>query len=386
MVVLLIILAIAGVIFFIINKANSSGPRNIYDEPEEKPKKSLTDFIKTDKHEKSEKSENSASGASENESEKKDLLSKIKTPSIGSKKPVVEEKKEAKKREPIKVSNLVRVLVVDDDVESRLRIERIAKDTGAEVVTCENGIQCLEKVKTLKYDVIFIARSMLGMDGVQTVRNMNRLEDCPSKNAAKIVVVERDSVEPWIFFDNAGFKDMMRKPAGDYVIWNSIAENIASELMKSEEPQLKEIREMAKSESELSNIGLVFSEAMNNFKFELEDFKEKAIEFCDEYDELSGSVMDNLYDGVNEEEGGPHSREYMNQVRTLREEARKLGLIHLSDIFDDHVNMAKDGHMDIAESSWRNLELEWEAAVSGLNHWLGRKDTISNATAILTDK
>jgi hypothetical protein len=55
-------------------------------------------------------------------------------------------------------------------------------------------------------------------------------------------------------------------------------------------------------------------------------------------------------------------------------------------MFDDHVNMAKNDDMEIAEASWRTLELEWEGVVAGLGKWLGKTDLISGATAVLSDK
>ena len=74
----------------------------------------------------------------------------------------------------------------------------------------------------------------------------------------------------------------------------------------------------------------------------------------------------------------------MDGVRKLRETSRKLGAIYLADCFDDHVNMAKDDSLDVAEINWRTLVAEWENVVSGFADWLGKSSVQLGSTDILT--
>jgi hypothetical protein len=76
----------------------------------------------------------------------------------------------------------------------------------------------------------------------------------------------------------------------------------------------------------------------------------------------------------------------MDKARELRNASEKIGALYLADMFDDHVNMAKNDDMEIAEASWRTLELEWEGVVAGLGKWLGKTDLISGATDVLSDE
>ena len=77
---------------------------------------------------------------------------------------------------PFKVASGVKLLLVDDDKKDIYHLTQLAEAVGAEVVTADNGIQCLDTVKNHSFDIIFIARDMSRMDGVQTFRNMKKQE------------------------------------------------------------------------------------------------------------------------------------------------------------------------------------------------------------------
>ena len=87
-------------------------------------------------------------------------------------------------------------------------------------------------------------------------------------------------------------------------------------------------------------------------------------------------MIDALYSSKN--------KEYMEYARNMRDAARKLGAIYLSDCFDDHVNMAKDDSLEVAEINWRTLVAEWENVVSGFADWLGKSSVQLGSTDILT--
>ena len=107
----------------------------------------------------------------------------------------------------------------------------------------------------------------------------------------------------------------------------------------------------------------------------MEEYKKEAGQFVDDYEVISSDMIDALYSGKNSE--------YMEFARNMREASRKLGAMHLCDCFDDHVNMAKEDNLDVAESNWRYLTGEWETVVSGLAAWLGKSSVALASTEIL---
>ena len=68
----------------------------------------------------------------------------------------------------------VRVLVVDDEPLARLRIEDLlARAEGAEVVgSATNGIEAVERIRTLKPDLVFLDVQMPGKTGIEVVREI----------------------------------------------------------------------------------------------------------------------------------------------------------------------------------------------------------------------
>ena len=70
---------------------------------------------------------------------------------------------------------------------------------------------------------------------------------------------------------------------------------------------------------------------------------------------------------------------YMEVVRELREESRELGAIHLADIFDDHVNLAKEDTLEVAQENWKTLLAEWRYVVVGMADWLGKQEYVQSA-------
>jgi len=68
------------------------------------------------------------------------------------------------------------ILVVDDLRSIRLTLGGILEDEGHNVVTAENGYQAIEAVRKTHFDVIFMDIKMPGINGVQTFREIKRID------------------------------------------------------------------------------------------------------------------------------------------------------------------------------------------------------------------
>ncbi len=67
------------------------------------------------------------------------------------------------------------ILVVDDLRSSRLTLGGILEDEGHNVVLAENGYQAIEAVRQIPFDVIFMDIKMPGINGVQTFREVKKI-------------------------------------------------------------------------------------------------------------------------------------------------------------------------------------------------------------------
>lgn len=68
------------------------------------------------------------------------------------------------------------ILVVDDIRSIRVTLGGILEDKGHNVVTVENGYQAIEAAKKTLFDVIFIDIKMPGINGVQTFREIKKID------------------------------------------------------------------------------------------------------------------------------------------------------------------------------------------------------------------
>ena len=82
------------------------------------------------------------------------------------------------------------ILVVDDIRSIRVTLGGILEDKGHNVVMVENGYQAIEAVKKTLFDVIFIDIKMPGINGVQTFREIKRID-----RKAVVIMMTAYSVE-----------------------------------------------------------------------------------------------------------------------------------------------------------------------------------------------
>jgi len=268
------------------------------------------------------------------------------------------------------------VLLADAYSDERVMIERMIDQTGCFITSVSSGIECLDAVSKDKYDLIILGRNMPRMDGVQTLNNIKNNSANRSKDAKIYVVLEEKSDEPDIFFENAGFNGIIRKPIDRTILQNIIISLVPKKMLPDDEELIEDIKSNARDAEALKSSGIRLLTALSeNYKGDMEEYKKEAGQFVDDYEVISSDMIDALYSGKNSE--------YMEFARNMREASRKLGAMHLCDCFDDHVNMAKEDNLDVAESNWRYLTGEWETVVSGLAAWLGKSSVALASTEIL---
>ncbi len=101
-----------------------------------------------------------------------------------------------------------RILVVDDEKNIRLTLEKALSNAGYEVETALNGEDGLEKIKENEYPVILLDMKMPGMDGLEFLKKVNEI-----KYQTRVVMITGyGNVETAVDTMKLGAVDFLRKP------------------------------------------------------------------------------------------------------------------------------------------------------------------------------
>ena len=70
------------------------------------------------------------------------------------------------------MNKIFKVLVVDDSIMSRNKLERVLSKDGYEITSVESGIVALDFLKTNKPDIILLDMIMPGMTGLDVLKSL----------------------------------------------------------------------------------------------------------------------------------------------------------------------------------------------------------------------
>ena len=101
------------------------------------------------------------------------------------------------------------VLVVDDNKLNIKVATRLLEEYGITVDSCESGIECLEKVKSIKYDLIFMDDMMPKMSGTET---FHKLKEDPNFNTPVVVLTANAIAGMEEKYLSEGFNGYLAKP------------------------------------------------------------------------------------------------------------------------------------------------------------------------------
>lgn len=103
-----------------------------------------------------------------------------------------------------------KILVVDDYTMNLKVFKGLLKSTQIQIDTAESGKECLAKMETERYDIVFLDHMMPYMDGVETLKEIKRQKLCEGTPivmlTANAIIGDREK------FINKGFDDYLSKP------------------------------------------------------------------------------------------------------------------------------------------------------------------------------
>ena len=286
-----------------------------------------------------------------------------------------------------------KILVVDD-VEMNLKvIKGLLKETQIQIDTAASGRQCLERVKTTRYDVIFLDHMMPEMDGIETLQNMKLLKDNLNREVPVIMLTANAIVGAKEEYIQAGFTDYLTKPIQETELLAMLLKYLPEEHMEvpgteehmevpgtgehmevpgtgehmevpgTEEPgmavdtrksEMSRMQQLEKLEGIDIRTGLLY--CMND-----EDFY---VEMLGEY--LESDLMLDLEQVFSDEDWG----NYRTLVHALKSTSLTIGAVHLSGQAKELETAAKNGDADYIRSHHKAVLEEYSELIGGIREIL----------------
>jgi len=101
-----------------------------------------------------------------------------------------------------------KIVIVDDDPKLCQALHSTLRALGFEIAECSSGEQALREMQNRRFDIVLLDINMPGMGGLETCRELRRLD--PRLQILMLTV--RDSVEDKVKALDAGADDYVTKP------------------------------------------------------------------------------------------------------------------------------------------------------------------------------
>ncbi len=124
-----------------------------------------------------------------------------------------------------------RILVVDDVPVNSKIVRLLLKNTRIQIVTAESGRECLEKYNSDHYDIILLDHMMPEMDGIETLREIKKLEKYAVEHTPVIALTANAIQGAQKEYLDAGFDDYLTKPVQGADLERMIVRYLPKELI-----------------------------------------------------------------------------------------------------------------------------------------------------------
>ncbi len=228
------------------------------------------------------------------------------------------------------------ILIVDDN-EMNLKVAKgLLQPLQMNIDTASSGKTALEMVQTKQYHIVFMDHMMPEMDGVETTQRMRALEDTYIQNMPIIALTANAVTGAREIFKEAGMNDFVPKPIELKDICSKIRAWLPHELIvKMSAPAQQQLQIPAQMLPVIE--GLDVTEGIKNCG-SLELFTNLLGDFYKLIDLKSTKIEKCLADGM--------IRDYTIEVHALKNTARMIGALELSEQFYQMEQCGNAGDVD----------------------------------------
>ena len=309
----------------------------------------------------------------------------------------------AKKQESFEAPE-ANILVVDDNSMNLDVFKALLKRTKMNIVTADSGRKCLELVKEQSFDIIFMDHMMPEMDGIETLHEIQNLEDFPNEKTPIIALTANALSGARELYMKEGFKDFLTKPIDANLLEQMILSYLPEQLV-----QITEQTEVHPSKTVGADILPKMTQDVEEAVMNQDTayIKEKYEELLDKYRETVQYILEvisskyeiSINNGLSLVKGDmemyldtvdlflrdrkrqetmqqfiaeQNMKDYAIFVHGLKGNARAVGADKLADIAYDHEMKSKAGELEYVKTHWDELIAAWDNALEGLKELYGR--------------
>ena len=247
-----------------------------------------------------------------------------------------------------------RILVVDDVPMNLKVIIGLLRATKLQIDTAGSGKECLKKVKSNQYHMIFLDHMMPEMDGIETLRQMKKLHDNKNRMTPVIMLTANAIVGAKEEYLAEGFDGYLSKPVDSRKLKEMIKNYLPKELLsvagKEEEIVLEGKTFMERASFLNTSNALIYSGGS-------EELYEEIVRMFVEDDKQA--LLGELF-------GKEDWKNYQIQVHALKGTARSIGADEFSELAKDVEQAAKNGDVAFVKVAHSKLLEEYHKLMERL--------------------
>ena len=132
-----------------------------------------------------------------------------------------------------------RILVVDDNNMNLMVVKGLLKKTKVQIVTCNNGRECLERMQKEHFHIILLDHMMPGMDGMEVIKRTRTLENNRCTSTPIIALTANALKGMKEMYLEAGFTDYLSKPVDGEKLEQMVRKYLPEELVHTPEEEVQ---------------------------------------------------------------------------------------------------------------------------------------------------
>ena len=246
----------------------------------------------------------------------------------------------------------VDILVVDDN-KLNVKIARtVMKDYDFDIDEAYSGKECIEKVQTKDYDIVFMDYMMPEMDGIETLHHIKELPSIKSAVVALTADATDGSREKFL---EAGFDEYVSKPINKEAL-NQVIKKMLNKQGNNVENADNKVEVLEKNEDKI--VDKVDYLKQNGVDV---DHGLELLGDMEMYDETLKLFMEGLNDRFNKMKSFKEQNDMPNyavEVHALKSDCKYLGFMKLADMAYEHEMKSKANDSEFVNNNYNELVSE----------------------------
>lgn len=253
----------------------------------------------------------------------------------------------------------VAILAIDDNEMNLEVISGLLKKTKVQIDTVLSGQEGLTKVRKSKYDMILLDHMMPGMDGIETLRQLEQIDYIRKENIPVIALTANAVVGAREEYLKQGFTDYIAKPVDYRALIACLRKYLPDRIEKAVET--KEVEVLC--QEYLEEQGIHVKNAMKYAGDEPRQYLHLLELFVSKKGLEKQTLLQAAYETAN-------WKDYTIYVHGLKNSARTIGADRLADMAYEHEQRSKKGDITFLQEEYRTLIQEWERVKKSLLSYL----------------